>query len=337
MARFFHEYRSNFQLGNGSDNNVSKPYACIVEYHLYRCYNSQSYSVVQRRPPRHLLEAWYFWLGIVLLVVSAISLVSISSGRNARIDGNRRNDREFNQPRANQNQISISIIPSTFSSQRKMLVIGAQPNSTHMSKKAMGATPLLCETKSWITKSRSANAMEPSASPRVLVPWPKLKCCNSHDYCNADNDDDDDDDDNDDDDDDDDDDEDDDGHNNDDDTHNDDDDDDDDDDKNASTWTHEKKIRTNQTRFTMDRGTPMNGPRMSTNSDTTLQPDQKYDRKYENSTESYDRLLQNRIRALHVAALVLAVATLISVLASCYVITRFLRHNRYTMDTVNYS
>ncbi|XP_071570516.1 uncharacterized protein [Temnothorax nylanderi] len=131
-----------------------------------------------------------------------------------------------------------------------------------------GATPLLCETKSWVTRSRSVNAVElSSASPRILVPWPRLKCCNSHDYCNADADDDDDD--------------------------------DDDDDENASTWTRE--------------------------------------RKYEDSTESADRLLRNRIKALHIAALVLAIAALISVLASCYVVTRFLRNNRYIMGTVNYS
>ncbi|XP_011049689.1 PREDICTED: uncharacterized protein LOC105143229 [Acromyrmex echinatior] len=58
-----------------------------------------------------------------------------SSGRNARInENNRQNAQEFNQPRTNENQISISIIPTTFSSQRKMLVIGAQPSFTHMSK-----------------------------------------------------------------------------------------------------------------------------------------------------------------------------------------------------------
>ncbi|XP_018377835.1 PREDICTED: uncharacterized protein LOC108770663 [Trachymyrmex cornetzi] len=55
----------------------------------------------------------------------------ISSGR---INDNRQNAQEFNQPRANENQISISIVPTTFSSQRKMLVIGAQPSFTHMSK-----------------------------------------------------------------------------------------------------------------------------------------------------------------------------------------------------------
>ncbi|XP_011873556.1 PREDICTED: uncharacterized protein LOC105565181 [Vollenhovia emeryi] len=150
-----------------------------------------------------------------------------------------------------------------------------------------GATPLLCETKSWITRSRSVNAVEPSsASPRVLVPWPRLKCCNGHDYCNAD---------------------------------------DNDDDENASTWTHERQA---QMRSTADREAPMDGL-TSTNTTLTLQPD----RKYQDSRE--DRLVRNHIRALHIAALVLAVAALISVLASCYVVTRFLRSNGYIMGTVN--
>lgn len=38
--------------------------------------------------------------------------------------------------------------------------------------------------------------------------------------------------------------------------------------------------------------------------------------------ESSDQFLENRVKPLHVAALVLAIAALISVLAACYVITR---------------
>lgn len=157
---------------------------------------------------------------------------------------------------------------------------------------------MLCETKSWVTRSRSVNTVElSSASPRVLVSWPRLKCCNSHDYCNAEADDD-----------------------------------DDDDDENASMWTRERKTQMNQTRSTMDHEAPMDGL-TSTNRDAmlTMQPDQKY----EDSTESADRLLQNRIRALHIAAFVLAVAALISVLASCYVVTRFvyLFSHFFNLDT----
>jgi len=80
MALVFYERRSGFELGNDNDNNVSKPYACTAEYRLYdphHCYNLQRRSVVQRRASRHLLEAWYFWLGIALLIVSVICSVSI--------------------------------------------------------------------------------------------------------------------------------------------------------------------------------------------------------------------------------------------------------------------
>ncbi|XP_024873035.1 uncharacterized protein LOC112455379 [Temnothorax curvispinosus] len=139
MARVFHDCRNDLELENDSNDNAG---TAISEYCLGRsCTLQRPSSVVQRRPPRHLLEAWYFWLGIALLVVSVIFSVSIYlgilfGGRNALVNDNRRNDRELNQPRANQNQISISIIPSTFSSQRKMLVRGAQPSFTHMSKKS---------------------------------------------------------------------------------------------------------------------------------------------------------------------------------------------------------
>nr|XP_012223492.1 PREDICTED: uncharacterized protein LOC105672865 [Linepithema humile]XP_012223501.1 PREDICTED: uncharacterized protein LOC105672865 [Linepithema humile]XP_012223511.1 PREDICTED: uncharacterized protein LOC105672865 [Linepithema humile]XP_012223521.1 PREDICTED: uncharacterized protein LOC105672865 [Linepithema humile]XP_012223531.1 PREDICTED: uncharacterized protein LOC105672865 [Linepithema humile]XP_012223540.1 PREDICTED: uncharacterized protein LOC105672865 [Linepithema humile] len=153
------------------------------------------------------------------------------------------------------------------------------------------ARPLLCETKSWITGSRLVNSVEPSTSSQVLVPWPRLKCCDSHDYCNADS-----------------------------------------DEENTSTWTRERKPQMDQARSTVDRETPGNPASTSRDAIQTMQPD----RKSEDQAESADRLLRNRVRALHVAALILAFAALISVLASCYVVTRFLRSNRYTMGAVSY-
>lgn len=162
-----------------------------------------------------------------------------------------------------------------------------------------GATPLLCETKSWVTRSRSVNAVEPPAGPRpVLTPWLKLKCCDNRDYCNADNDDD-----------------------------------DEDDDDGANASARKRTEQTERTRLAMDREMLDDGP-ANRDATPTMQPDRKYD---DDSVESVDRLLRDRVRALHVAALVLAVAALISVLASYYVVTRFLRSNRYTMDAVNYS
>lgn len=64
------------------------------------------------------------------------NIQGISFRHNPHVNANVRND-HFNQPGGDQNQISISIIPSTgtLSSQRKTLVIGAQPSLTHMSKR----------------------------------------------------------------------------------------------------------------------------------------------------------------------------------------------------------
>lgn len=161
-----------------------------------------------------------------------------------------------------------------------------------------GATPLLCETKSWVTRSRSVNAVEPPASgPRgpILVPWPKLKCCDNRDYCNAA----------------------------------------DDDDDNEEDDDDERKMQMpERTRSAMDREM-LDGPANRDATSTEVQPDRKYD----NSDGEFGvvRLVNDRVRALHVAALILAVAALISVLASCYVVTRFLRSNRYMTDARNYS
>ncbi|KAF7385328.1 hypothetical protein HZH68_013758 [Vespula germanica] len=68
-------------------------------------------------------------------------------------------------------------------------------------------TPLLCETKSWVTRSKLSTLSSSSSSssfhddeedeivenrrvsstrPWIRMPWPRLKCCDSQDYCNAD-------------------------------------------------------------------------------------------------------------------------------------------------------
>lgn len=125
--------------------------------------------------------------------------------------------------------------------------------------------------------------MEPPASgPRgpILVPWPKLKCCDNRDYCNAADD-------------------------------NDDNEEDDDDER--------KMQMPERTRSAMDREM-LDGPANRDATSTEVQPDRKYD----NSDGEFGvvRLVNDRVRALHVAALILAVAALISVLASCYVVTR---------------
>lgn len=69
-------YECNFDLKNNSDSNAIESYACTSEYCLY-CRNSQCCLILQRRPTRHLWEAWYFWLGVALLAVFLIFLVSM--------------------------------------------------------------------------------------------------------------------------------------------------------------------------------------------------------------------------------------------------------------------
>ncbi|EFN85889.1 hypothetical protein EAI_08510 [Harpegnathos saltator] len=141
------------------------------------------------------------------------------------------------------------------------------------------ATPLLCETKFWATRSRSANNVEPPASLWLHVPWLRLECCDSHDYCNAA---------------------------------------DDDGGSNASTWMAQRKLL-DPPRSALNLGPPESS--LPENRDAT--PTIRDDRQHEDSVElSSDRFPRGRVKALHVAALVLAVAALISVLASCYVVTR---------------
>lgn len=76
MARLY--YECNTDLRNDTEEDeIIKPYACTPDkYCLYCCCNSQCCLLVQRRPPRHFWEAWYFWLGVALLAVFIISSVS---------------------------------------------------------------------------------------------------------------------------------------------------------------------------------------------------------------------------------------------------------------------
>lgn len=76
MARLYYECNADLR-NNTEDSETNKPYACTPDkYCLYCCCNSQCCLLVQRRPPRHFWEAWYFWLGVALLAVFIISSVS---------------------------------------------------------------------------------------------------------------------------------------------------------------------------------------------------------------------------------------------------------------------
>ncbi|KAK1122350.1 hypothetical protein K0M31_009572 [Melipona bicolor] len=178
-----------------------------------------------------------------------------------------------------------------------------------------GATPLLCETKSWVTRSKSSDNVDRSSAAWIRMPWPRLKCCDSHDYCNADR------------------------------------------RANASTWTGDNERpdpeghALNYTASQNIRGAAplvretdalisvavmcegsFNG--MSPRRDVmgSIQPDPG---PIAGGRESPDQFPENpRVKPLHVAALILAIAALISVLAACYVVTRFLKTNPYTVGSV---
>ncbi|XP_032677411.1 uncharacterized protein LOC116846993 isoform X1 [Odontomachus brunneus] len=219
--------------------------------------------------------------------LAALCIVSLTSGL-AQVEG-----RKCACTSRACREMGVDVCSTKFSCYTEFILTAGQgaDESTTTRGCTESATPLLCETKSWATRSRSVSNVEPSASPWVRVPWPRLKCCNSHDYCNAA------------------------------------------DGSDASTWTPERRKVMDPARSAVGLGTPENG--VSTSRDT-MPTIQQGVRQHEDSAElTGDRLLRNRVKALHVAALVLAVAALISVLASCYVVTRFLRSNRYTMNNVN--
>ena len=176
---------------------------------------------------------------------------------------------------------------------------------------------MLCETKSWTRSSKrgSLASMGSIVNELDLVPtgsklqiyWPRLKCCDSHDYCNADVTD----------------------HAN----------------KNDRRSDHLVSRNRGSSRFNVssrlnstsfvdprtrlpgapkDRNQPIESPpaSASTGYDRAASTSTIETAESEDQEESYDPL-RHRIRPLHVAAVVLAIAALTSVLAACYVITRF--------------
>ncbi|KOX69304.1 hypothetical protein WN51_04341 [Melipona quadrifasciata] len=108
------------------------------------------------------------------------------------------------------------------------------------------------------------------------MPWPRLKCCDSHDYCNADR-------------------------------H-----------ANASTWTGDNE-RPDPEEHALNYTGSFNRTSPSRDVMGSIQPDPG---PIAGGRESPDQFPENRVKPLHVAALVLAIAALISVLAACYVVTR---------------
>ncbi|XP_015180567.1 PREDICTED: uncharacterized protein LOC107068560 [Polistes dominula] len=217
-------------------------------------------------------------------------------------------------------------------------------------------TPLLCETKSWITRSKLSpslsslssssfdnrynnkendtienNRLLSSTIPWIRMSWPRLKCCDSQDYCNADY------------------------------------------LGDVSKYLQEiekdknklnkidkeeffiKKMnyQNNITYQNQNTNIPANNnPQLSNRIDfhNQIQSIDSYGRSTNNSSsreriislnsDSFsitvnessnidDDTFQHQIRPLHIAAVVLAISALVSVFAACYVITRLLKSDAY--------
>ncbi|XP_012282346.1 uncharacterized protein LOC105700768 [Orussus abietinus] len=145
-----------------------------------------------------------------------------------------------------------------------------------------GAPPLLCETKIW-----------PRSKPGDLQNFPLLvlKCCDTHDYCNA------------------------------------------------GDLTSTKMAKDPEEDRQMDPSTPqslgpLRGPPGPDLGHPTTAGRGHVDRGPPRETYESKSYAASLMRPLHVAAVVLALAALISVLAACYVITRFLRSYPYVGSSV---
>ncbi|XP_017788853.1 PREDICTED: uncharacterized protein LOC108571347 [Habropoda laboriosa] len=171
----------------------------------------------------------------------------------------------------------------------ELILSSDQGDSTTTRGCTEGGTPLFCETKSWVTRSKLSDNVDRSSNARIRIPWVRLKCCDSHDYCNADH-------------------------------H-----------VNVSTWVHDKERADTVKPTTLDYAGSFNGMSPSRDIMGSIQLDPG---PIAGGRESSDQFPQSRVKSLHVAALVLAIAALISVLAACYVITRFLKTNPYIVGSV---
>ncbi|XP_034178135.2 uncharacterized protein LOC117603264 [Osmia lignaria lignaria] len=179
-------------------------------------------------------------------------------------------------------EAGLDTCKTRFSCYTELILNGNQEFGKNATKGCTeGATPLLCETKSWVTRSKQTDNVDRSSTGWIRMPWHRLKCCDSHDYCNADH-------------------------------H-----------VNVSTWIDDEEGQFT-VEPTLDHADTLNGM-------SSIQSDQE---PIAGGRKSSDHFLQSRVKPLHVAAVVLAIAALISVLAACYVITRFLKTNPYTITNM---
>ncbi|KAH0552080.1 uncharacterized protein LOC123270531 [Cotesia glomerata] len=147
MARFAYECNDDIKLNDTNYESNIRTYMCPAEksYCLYCCCNPQCCLLIQRRPPKHFWEAWYFWLGIALLIFLILSSISTYIVSNCRYGFNLRTTSNNLQvpslsggTRINDelNEISIHVIPTTdillSTSHIKMQLAAPQPNAMHM-------------------------------------------------------------------------------------------------------------------------------------------------------------------------------------------------------------
>lgn len=150
-----------------------------------------------------------------------------------------------------------------------------------------GATPLLCETKSWRSNEDpddgSNNSLDTLLKLGRAAAWPRLTCCNTHDYCNAA-----------------------------------------DEDFESSSSTGRPLGDENRS----------NKSSAESNAADELQPEEQDRRNHGyNGRPLRTPILggsqgSDGVQSLHIAALVLAIAALISVFAACYVVTRLVNFMR---------
>lgn len=78
MARIAYECNPELRVSNISDEaqTTIRPFACTPDKScIYCCCNAQCCLLIQRRAPKHFWEAWYFWLGVAVLILFIVSSV----------------------------------------------------------------------------------------------------------------------------------------------------------------------------------------------------------------------------------------------------------------------
>ncbi|XP_011314780.1 uncharacterized protein [Fopius arisanus] len=140
MARFAYECSVDTKGNNTSEGpGTIKPVPCHSNnICLYCCCEPQCCFLIQRNTPKHFWEAWYFWLGVALLILFIISSVASYIISNCRhnlrtLTGHPASTNSG--PRGNPtNEISIHVIPTTgaLPSHRKLLLCAPDSSASSM-------------------------------------------------------------------------------------------------------------------------------------------------------------------------------------------------------------